>query len=279
MNDGASIAGQGRDAYTLYQEAVRNGESMASIAWMGYDAPNWNPEGVLDYPGSGLDIGSVVREDKAIAGGHALSDFVDGLRATDEGDHSHLSVIGHSYGSTTAAHAAAGDGLDADSLTLIGSPGAGGDDVNGVADLNMPAGSVYAGSADNDFVSWLGRDGDLGMGQDPTQADFGATVFGVDPGTDFHAETIGQGVTNHTSYFAEDSQSLDNLTRIVQGDEPDIVGGRTRDANDYALDWARDEVVHQADRAVDAVVDQVQETYEEGRQWVGDRWDDVRSIF
>lgn len=279
MNDGASIAGQGRDAYTLYQEAVRNGESMASIAWMGYDAPNWNPEGVFDYPGSGLDIGSVVREDKAIAGGHALSDFVDGLRATDEGDRSHLSVIGHSYGSTTAAHAAAGDGLDADSLTLIGSPGAGGDDVNGVADLNMPAGSVYAGSADNDFVSWLGRDGDLGMGRDPTQADFGATVFGVDPGADFHAETIGQGVTNHTSYFAEDSQSLDNLTRIVQGDEPDIVGGRTQEANDYALDWARDEVVHQADRAVDAVVDEVQETYEEGKQWVGDRWDDVRSIF
>ncbi|WP_426246716.1 alpha/beta hydrolase [Nocardioides sp. LHG3406-4] len=279
MNDGASIAGQGRDAYTLYREGIRNGESMASIAWMGYDSPNWNPQGVLDYPGSGLDIGSVVTEDKAIAGGHALSDFVDGLRATDEGDRSHLSVIGHSYGSTTAAHAAAGDGLDADSLTLIGSPGAGGDDVNGVGDLHMPEGSVYAGSADNDFVSWLGRDGDLGMGQDPTQADFGAKVFGVDPGADFHAENIGQGVTNHTSYFAEDSQSLDNLTKIAQGDEPDIVGGRTQEANDYAKDWARDEVVHQADRAVDAVVDEVEETYEDGKKWIGDRWDDVTRIF
>ncbi|MBA3781765.1 MAG: hypothetical protein H0X12_07930 [Nocardioides sp.] len=288
MNDGSSIAAQGKDAYTLYQNAIRNGESMASIAWMGYDSPNWNPEGVLDYPGDGLDIGSVVQEDKAIAGGHALSDFVDGLRATDEGDKSHLSVIGHSYGSTTAAHAAAGDGLDADSLTLIGSPGAGGDNVNGVGDLHMPEGKVYAGAADNDFVSWLGRDGDLGMGQDPTQADFGAKVFGSDPGKDFHVENIGQGVDNHTSYFDPqlNPTSLDNLTSIAQGDEPDLIGGRTQEANDYAKDWAKDEAVHQVDRAADVVVEEVRttideanEVYEGGKEWAGDRWDDVTGLF
>ncbi len=288
MNDGASIAAQGKDAFTLYQNAIRNGESMASIAWMGYDSPNWNPEGALDFPGDGLDIGSVISENKAIAGGHALSDFVDGLRATDEGDRSHLSVIGHSYGSVTAAHAAAGDGLDADSLTLIGSPGAGGDDVNGVGDLHMPEGTVYAGAADNDFVSWLGRDGDLGMGQDPTQADFGAKVFGVDPGADFHAENIGQGIENHTSYFDPqlNPTSLDNLTSIAQGDEPDLIGGRTEAANDYALDWATDEVGHQVDRAVDAVAEEVRtsvgevnDMYEGGKGWVGDRWDDVTGLF
>ena len=64
-NDGTTIPGNAKDAYTLYQQAIRNGESAATIAWMGYDAPSWNPENALDWPGDGLDMGSVVREDKA----------------------------------------------------------------------------------------------------------------------------------------------------------------------------------------------------------------------
>ena len=108
----------------------------------------------------------------------------------------------------------------------------------------MPEGKVYVGAADNDFVTWLGRDGDLGMGRDPAQADFGATVFPVAPGVEFHADTVGLGVDNHTSYFdpSTNQQSLDNLSAIVQGDEPEVTGGRTQDANDMAVDWAKDEV-------------------------------------
>lgn len=280
-NDGTNITGQGRDAYTLYLEAIRNGESAAAIAWMGYDAPSWNPEHALDWPGDGIDMGSVVREDKAIAGGALLADFVDGLRATDEGDQSHLSVIGHSYGSTTAAHAAHDHGLEADSLTLIGSPGAGGDDVDHVRDLGMPEGTVYVGSADNDFVTWLGRDGDLGMGRDPAQEDFGATVFPVAPGEEFHADTIGQGVENHTSYFNPDvnRESIDNLTAIVRGDEPEVTEGRTQDANGMALDWVKDEIVHQVDREVDASLQEVEDVYDGGRDWVGDRVDDFQDLW
>lgn len=280
-NDGTNIAGQGRDAYTLYLEAIRNGESAATIAWMGYDAPSWNPEDALDWPGDGIDMGSVVREDKAAAGGALLADFVDGLRATDEGDRSHLSVIGHSYGTTTAAHGAHDHGLDADSLTLIGSPGAGGDDVDSVRDLGMPEGRVYVGSADNDFVTWLGRDGDLGMGRDPAQEDFGATVFPVAPGEEFHTDTIGQGIENHTSYFNPETnrESLDNLTAIVRGDEPEVTEGRTQEANDMALDWAGDEVVHQVEKEVDESLQEVEDAYDGGRDWVGDRVDDFQDLW
>lgn len=274
-NDGTSIVSQGEDAFRLYEQAAKNGESVASIAWMGYDAPSWTPEDALDRPRDGLDMGGVVREDKAIDGGHRLSRFVDGLRATDTGEHSHLSVIGHSYGSPTAAHAAHDHGLDADSLTLIGSPGAGGDAVDHVRDLGMPAGKVYVGSADNDFVTWLGRDGDLGMGRDPSHADFGATRFGVDPGKEFHGENIGQGVTNHTSYFAERSQSLDNLTEIVQGDEPQVVPGRTQDAHDMALDWAEDEVVHRVEKEIEATREEIRRELDRARDWADDRWQDV----
>ena len=284
-NDGTNIASQGEDAYRLQQAAIRNGESAATIAWMGYDAPSWNPESALDWPGDGVDMGSVINEERAEAGGKLLADFVDGLRATDTvdtaaGDNkSNLTVIGHSYGSTTAAHAAHDHGLNADALTLIGSPGAGGDDVNSASDLGMPEGKVYAGAADNDFVSWLGRDGDLGMGQDPTQADFGATVFPVDPGAEFHADDLGQGITNHTSYFEPESQSLANLTDIVQGDEPDVTGGRTQDANDMAIDWAKDEAVHQLEQELDATVEEVKDAYDDGRDWVDDRVDDFTGLW
>ena len=281
-NDGSNIAGQGKDAYTLYKEAIANGESAATIAWMGYDAPSWNPENALDWPGDGLDMGSVINEGRAEAGGELLADFVDGLRASDqrpEDSDSNLTVIGHSYGSTTAAHAAHDHGLNADALTLIGSPGAGGDSVNSASDLGMPEGKVYAGAADNDFVSWLGRDGDLGMGQDPTQADFGAKVFPVDPGEEFHADSLDKGIENHTSYFAPDSQSLSNITDIVQGDEPDLTGGRTQDANDMAIDWARDEVVHQVEQEIDTTVQEVKDTYNDGKDWVDDRVDDFTDLW
>jgi pimeloyl-ACP methyl ester carboxylesterase len=281
-NDGTTIPSNATDAYTLYMQAVLNGESAATIAWMGYDAPSWNPQDALDWPGDGLDMGSVVREDKAIEGGARLADFVDGLRATDEGDRSHLSVIGHSYGSTTAAHGAHDHGLDADSLTLIGSPGAGGDDVNSVRDLGMPDGTVYVGAADNDFVTWLGRDGDLGMGKDPAQGDFGAKVFPVAPGVEFHADSVGQGgVDNHTSYFdpLRNQQSLDNLTAIVQGDEPEVAGGRTQDANDMAVTWVRDEVAHQVQQEVATTVREIEDVYDGGRDWVGHRVDDFRDLW
>lgn len=283
-NDGSNIAGQGADAYQLYKNAVKNGESAATIAWMGYDAPSWNPENALDWPGDGLDMGSVINEGKAEAGGRQLADFVDGLRASDqrpEDADSNLTVIGHSYGSTTAAHAAHDHGLNADSLTLIGSPGAGGNDVNSANDLRMPEGKVYAGAADNDFVSWLGRDGDLGMGQDPTQADFGAKVITSAPGPEFHADDLGQGITNHTSYFDADlnPESLANLTDIVQGDEPVTTGGRTQDANDLAFDWAKDEAVYQVEREIDTTVQEAKDVYDDGKGWVDDRVDDFTDLW
>lgn len=83
-NDGTNIASQGKDAYTLYKGSNGNDGSTATIAWMGYDAPSWNPENALDWPGDGLDMGSVVNEDKAEAGGKNLADFIDGLRASDQ---------------------------------------------------------------------------------------------------------------------------------------------------------------------------------------------------
>ena len=140
---------------------------------------------------------------------------------------------------------------------------------------------MYVGAADNDFVTWLGRDGDLGMGKDPAQADFGATVFPVAPGEEFHADSLGLGVENHTSYFNPDTnqQSLDNLTAIVRGDEPEVTGGRTQDANDMAFDWAKDEVVHQVEKEVEETRQEIEDTYHDGKDWVDDRVDDFKDLW
>ena len=145
----------------------------------------------------------------------------------------------------------------------------------------MPEGKLYVGSADNDFVTWLGRDGDLGMGHDPSQADFGATRFDVNDGLAFHVDDVGQGVTNHTSYFDPEAnlESLDNIATIVTGDEPTVIEGRTQDANDMALDWVKDEAQYQADRAIDATLDKADEVIDDGQEWVSDRVDDFTGLW
>ncbi|MCY7395737.1 MAG: alpha/beta hydrolase, partial [Nocardioides sp.] len=181
-NDGSMIASQGEDALNLLQ-AAGGEESTAVIAWMGYDAPSGGlaPEVDVDanpIGGVGVDvrlpnIAGVGAEQLATEGGANLSQFVDGLRATHEGDPGNLSVIGHSYGSTTVAHAATDGGLNVDSLSLVGSPGAG--SATSAADLDIPTGKVYVGTSENDFVTWLGGDTELGMGLDPSQDSFGAT--------------------------------------------------------------------------------------------------------
>ncbi|KRF13744.1 hypothetical protein ASG90_12935 [Nocardioides sp. Soil797] len=264
-NDGSTIDSQGEDALRLFLESSQNGESSSVIAWMGYDSPSVTGSNPFE---SGFDMASVINEQKSEQGGHLLSDFVAGLRATDDGPQSHLSVVAHSYGSNVASHAAT-DGLDADRLVLLGSPGAGGGSDN-VSDLNMPPGSVYVGAAENDPVTWLGRDdhggesslfkkipfnplagpGGLGLGEDPAQESFGAKRFEVDPGKELHYNTLHtDGIDNHTAYFDPGSKSLHNISEIVQGKEPTIVPGRTKDANDYLYDLAKEEAKEEGRKA------------------------------
>jgi pimeloyl-ACP methyl ester carboxylesterase len=296
MQDGTQIDENGDQALNLYEETVNSmaGEdpprtgSVSTIAWIGYDSPNFNPESKMpwDLVDSGADVAHTVTEANAQAGGVALSQFVDGLNSTHTGgDQPHLTVIGHSYGSTTASWAAAG-GMNADSLVLIGSPGAS-EGVTNVHDLNMPEGQVFAGAADNDPVSWLGgKDGlfpgswddSLGLGEDPTQSDFGATVFAVDNGQEFHGPggLVETGfMQNHTNYFNDGNPALASMADIVSGNSDAVVdtGGRTQDAHDYLYNWAGNEVQH---HIVDPVVNTVVDTYEGVRDTVVETYEDVR---
>ncbi|KQY55775.1 hypothetical protein ASD11_14810 [Aeromicrobium sp. Root495] len=217
----SGIDGVAGNAWEVRENAERQGQgSVASIAWLGYDAPDFGKSvnGVIDGLG-------VTGEGKAAAGARNLSDFVDGLRAARHGEEPHMTVIGHSYGSTTVAKAAGNDGgLDVDDIVLVGSPGAG-DENPRASDLR---GHVYVGAAGDDFVSRLGSNEDLSLGVDPTSDDFGATRFKVDTPGDFAFDDWDTNIDLHTSYFDKDSTSLNNVGRVVagRGDDVDPEGHR-----------------------------------------------------
>ncbi len=46
-----------------------------------------------------------------------------------------------------------------------------------------------------------------------------------------------------------------------------------------AFDWARDEVAYQVEKEVDTTVQEVQDAYEDGKDWVGDRVDDFADLW
>ncbi len=179
--------------------------------WIGYDAP--------DFSG-GLDGVGVIREDMAEAGGERLADAVDGLRASRPGDPAHLTVVGHSYGSTTTGHAATDHGLHVDEIVLVGSPGPG-DDVEHARDLGVGEDHVWVGSNSSDPVSMLGDMGwvnggnvDIGLGNDPAGDDFGANRFRAES-----TERAGWvSMDDHSKYWDPNTESLSNISHIVTGD-------------------------------------------------------------
>lgn len=192
--------------------------SVATVAWIGYDAPdNLLPD---------LDGLGVVREDLAARGGERLADELDGLRASRPGNPAHLTVVGNSYGSTTTAVGATVTGLAADELVLVGSPGAGGG-ADHAADLGVGAGHVWVAAASHDPVSGLADNGwvgggtlaGAGLGDDPAEDDFGARRIRAE------SPWRGEGgvLADHARYFDRGSESLANISHVVAG-EYDRVG-------------------------------------------------------
>lgn len=191
----------------LYESTRYNGDgsSVATMYWLGYDAPH----GPTDL--------ATMTEGRAEEGGRNLADAIDGLRASRSDDPAHLTAIGHSYGSTTKAYGTHGDASDVDEVVLIGSPGAG--PADHASDLGPGREHVYVGRDSRDFVAvlgdegWIGKGG-LGLGTDPSSEDFDATRFEAeDVDRSWHRNTGDA----HSSYLDNDTESLYNIGRIVDG--------------------------------------------------------------
>ncbi|MET0433236.1 MAG: alpha/beta hydrolase [Cellulomonas sp.] len=214
---GTEAGGNADAAYNIYESARLSDpySTASSIMWIGYDAP------------SDWDSATVATEGRAEEGGALLSRYIDGLRASREGEPAHLTVIGHSYGSTTTAHGATDHGLAADDIVLVGSPGAGGG-VEHASELGVGADHVWAGNNSRDLVAALADDGwvggwmlgGAGLGNDIVEDDFGANRFQAESTT--RADVM-RNFGDHTKYFDPGTESLYNIGQIVVGDYDEVI--------------------------------------------------------
>jgi pimeloyl-ACP methyl ester carboxylesterase len=195
---GADLAEEARRAATL----VRDRRDVAVVSWLGYDIP----QTADTLRGSH----SVVLQHSAERGADALDAFLRSLPADR-----HLTVVGHSYGSTTAGIAVARPGTPVDDLVVLGSPGLG---VERTADLGLLASHVHVLEADDDPVAdlgWFGPDPDSMPGVDRLSTGTARLPDG----------TEGEAATGHSRYLAAGTTSQWNVAAVVV-DAPLVRVGR-----------------------------------------------------
>lgn len=175
--------------------SVAGATSGAAIAWLGYRAPDTVPRALVTAP--------------AAAGARRLRAFQRDLaeRRPDQ----RRTVVGYSYGSIVAGAAARGEGLVADDLVFMASPGV---PARTAADLILsPGGRVHAITAPGDPIGILAGGTSGSHGVDPTAEAFGAKVWDVSPG-------------GHSSYW-EDPRTLSALRTITNGGRASASPGTT----------------------------------------------------
>lgn len=185
------------------------GANNATVAWLGYDAPQWD-----------LNVGSA---ENARDGGTALVSDVDGYRAAAEaaGHDPHVTAFGHSYGSVAVGYAGM-NGLAADDIAFLGSPGVG---ASGVDQLSAGPGHVWAGATEHDPIvqgtsgDWFTEDG---SSTTPYDDSFGANQIG--------AGTTENLAGAHSAYYTDGSESLRNLGNIATGNYDAVTEPRWQDS-------------------------------------------------
>ncbi|MFI8517542.1 alpha/beta hydrolase [Streptomyces sp. NPDC085481] len=220
--------------------AMSDGAGVSTITWLGYDAPQ---SIFTDAPKRGY----------ADEGGPLLNDFLGGLRTSHEGDPGHLTVTGHSYGSTVVGSAARQGTLPVDDVFVMGSPGM---QVGSAGDLDVSKGHVFSAEADsNPYLKGLRLPGPLdaltddkyggfnvpfvtsdpvpdigGWGHAPKKLDIDVLPSWIDgdgmsvvkPQTptnpDFGATIVDtDGSRGHSGYWDEGTESLLNQARVTVG--------------------------------------------------------------
>ncbi|MFI6152114.1 alpha/beta hydrolase [Kitasatospora sp. NPDC051170] len=225
---------EAENTLNLWREADRRkkpGGSVASIVWLGYDAPDADP--------------TAASGNAAAKGAPDYARFLTGLRASHAGGTPpHITSIGHSYGSLVTGLATRLTVHDPsyappDDVVFVGSPGVG---TPRASDLKMP-GHVWVGAAADDPVTHLPSYNDLRnatdfgtaiavaqhlvfdpdgtwYGTDPASKTFGATRFSVD---DWSAATDPM-YGAHTKYLTPENggPSLGNIAAVVTGHGGDV---------------------------------------------------------
>jgi hypothetical protein len=114
---------------------VANPDAVASIAWLGYDAPD-NP----------IDV---AMDRLAHKGAGPLNNFYKGLAATTNVSDQHITAFGHSYGSLVTSLALQ-QGAPVSDVVLYGSPGT---ELSNISQLHVAPGHAFYEIGINDGVS------------------------------------------------------------------------------------------------------------------------------
>lgn len=146
-------------------QAQADGKNIAVIAWHGYRAP--------------ANLATAISSTPAHAGAADLRKFQQELRA--QNPRATLNVVGFSYGSVVAGTAArpqaTEQGLEADSLTFLGSPGVGVDNAEDLRLLRQGVehpGEVRSEHVPGDLIQLTTEPGTGVHGRDPSSPGFGA---------------------------------------------------------------------------------------------------------
>ncbi len=203
-------------------------EDSAAVLWLGYESP-----GPVE----------TVSTKRAEAGAVLLGTALDGYNAYRSvvDLSSELTVLAHSYGSTTAAIALTRGSYGVSSFVMIGSAGIPSD--ISLADLHVPSDRVYASEAMADVMAgkgqfWSGR-------VNPASIDWGAQLFGsngttLEDGTILSAvaahDVVGQDTTaDGDKYLGDGTESLYDIRNIVTGQLHAITPGTRTASTDPAI--------------------------------------------
>lgn len=199
----------------LESTSARANKTVAAVTWIGYQAPQLG----LDLVG----VNSVASYHAATNGAAKLVPFLQGVNASRSRD-AHLTLLGHSYGSTTAGLAMR-QNTGVDDAVFFGSPGLGTDNANDLKVGRVNAGHLNAGQLNAGHLKYIEAQwdsvGDLGrFGTDPS------LLAGIDHPSALESTVTDpltgkvrhfNGVTGHLDYLKDDSTSQYNMSVVVAG--------------------------------------------------------------
>ena len=197
-------------ASNLRDAAVKAGAdrgNVATIAWLGYDAPPALPDP------------SVASTAQAEAGAVSLRNFMTGIHSwrAERGLDVYQTGITHSYGSTTGGIAMRSIGKDVvDGFAYTGSPGAG---VASVGTLGVDKDHVWVSAVPHhDAVQGVGTDGNFGL--DPETLKGIGHLSGDASGAKGYSTYSLNPVANHSSYFVapepgKENHALNDLGKVI----------------------------------------------------------------
>ncbi|MEN0135448.1 MAG: alpha/beta hydrolase, partial [Rhodococcus sp. (in: high G+C Gram-positive bacteria)] len=176
----ASLRGMTDEATALKAEierqldlSGRTGDTVSTIAWLGYQPPTTTGPGNYDVPFLDQNLGrgwllDAWQSDRATAGAPKLASFYEGLDVASQTPDPHITALGHSYGSYTQGLALqeSGPRQPVDDAVFYGSPGF---DANDESDLGLAPGHGFVMRAHDDPITVA--DGFGRLGPDPVQTD------------------------------------------------------------------------------------------------------------